>query len=103
MRLTALFPPPPTPTTLILALSRVEKEQHLTDARRRRGDAETHVLVVGLRETQFLRAKEEEEEEEEENGLWRIEVGLVRGSMAIVTVVRVFVLGLTVKNWSLGF
>jgi len=100
MRLTALFPPPPTPTTLILALSSVEKEQHLTDAKRRRGGAVTHVLVLGFRETQFLRAKEEEEEE---NALWLIELGFVRASTAIVTLVGVVVLGLMVKNWSLGF
>lgn len=86
-----------------MALSSVEKEQHLTDARGRRGDAETHVLGIGLRGTQFLRKKEEEEEEEEEdNALWRIELGFVRGSMAIVTLVRVVVLGLMVKNWGLG-
>lgn len=60
----------------------------------------THVLVLGFRETQFLRAKEEEEEE---NALWLIELGFVRASTAIVTLVGVVVLGLMVKNWSLGF
>lgn len=54
MRLTALFPPPPTPTTLILALSSVEKEQHVTDAKRRRWGSESHVLILGIRETHFL-------------------------------------------------
>lgn len=60
MRLTALLPPPPTPTTLILAFSTGVKE-HVTGPKRRRNGSVELVLILGFSEMQFLGVKEEED------------------------------------------
>ncbi|KAL2326984.1 hypothetical protein Fmac_020411 [Flemingia macrophylla] len=74
MRLTELLPPSSTPTTLILALSRVENERHMRGMKQhRRGWA--HVLVAWLSEMSLLRRKKEEEVV---STLWRIAMGFVR-------------------------
>lgn len=44
MRLTALLPPPPTPTTLIFADSIEAKEQHTAERRRTRALGESHAF-----------------------------------------------------------
>lgn len=69
MRLTALLPPPPTPTTLILAVSMGEKE-HLSRKDlgfesfllRRFGKAVILVLAQLLWDIEFARNEEDEEE-----------------------------------------
>lgn len=89
MRLTALLPPPPMPTTLILALSTYAYE-HLTEPKRRRWGA--ILVVLGLMETEVVSALWWNVEEQESE---RSSLGFLRGwSFAIffLSVLSVFLM-----------